>query len=42
MDDNKEGMDSQQGGVDRRTMLKMGLGAAGGALIAGAPGLVLG
>ncbi|GAB2898380.1 substrate-binding protein [Paralcaligenes sp. KSB-10] len=41
MDDNKEGMDSQQGGVDRRTMLKMGLGAAGGALIAGAPGLVL-
>lgn len=41
MDDNKDGKGALDAGVDRRSVLKMGLGAAGGALLPGVSGVAL-
>ena len=41
IDNNKGGKSVVNTGVDRRSVLKMGLGAAGGALLPGVPGVVM-
>lgn len=41
MEDTKKGPGSQQGGIDRRSLLKMGAGAAGAAMLPAVPGMAL-
>ncbi|HEU0229864.1 MAG TPA: twin-arginine translocation signal domain-containing protein, partial [Burkholderiaceae bacterium] len=41
MDHNKDGNDNLESGIDRRSLLKMGVGAAGGALLPGLPAVAL-
>ncbi|TAL87806.1 MAG: ABC transporter substrate-binding protein [Candidimonas sp.] len=41
MEDTKKGISSRQGGIDRRSLLKIGAGAAGAALLPAVPGMAL-